>query len=341
MSESTDPNGSTSKSNLIKMHHVGVTAKMQSPLKKILPRMNSSSDSDVYQHASTQYSIFKTDRAGDVSETTAGHRSSSSPQTLYEMHAEPEQSLLQQSKVKPQRIEFQRYNKKRPHVIVPKRSAPNLKERSKPHKAARDPVPKQKVGLLGRLFQSLDKMCKCHNQQKAIIDDLPEPLWNRKEATRHTCIGIYPFEHGCAEYLSTTDTHPKINSIVLADRATTYATHFWAELFGLLHIGVAFVVAFVLQSYRFVLYSLVNTLIVGLLHMTSDYLVKPLLTMIFNGYLQPPLIFLYNVLCSMRDILEPVAESINNFMKPLATVGNSVRLADVNYRQIRRIAKDV
>ncbi|XP_017022900.3 uncharacterized protein [Drosophila kikkawai] len=335
MSETTDPNNSTSKSNLIKMHHVGVTAKMQSPL-KILPRMNSSSDSDAYQHAATQYSIFKTDRGEDMSETTVA-RSSSSPQTLYEMHAEPEKSLLQQSKGKPQRIEFQRYNKKRPHVVVPKRSAPHLKERSKSHKASQMP----KVGLLGRLLQSLDKMCKCQNQQKALIDDLPEPLWNRKEETRHTCIGIYPFEHGCAEYLSTTDTHPKINSIVLADRATTYATHFWAELFGLLHIAVAFVVAFILQSYRFVLYSLVNTLIVGLLHMTSDYLVKPLLTMMFNGYLQPPLIFLYNILCSVRDILEPVAETINNFMKPLATVGGSVRLADVNYRQIRRIAKDV
>ncbi|KAH8380994.1 hypothetical protein KR200_003839 [Drosophila serrata] len=337
MSETTDPNGSTSKSNLIKMNHVGVTAKMQSPLKKILPRMNSSSDSDVYQHAGTQYSIFKTDNGEDMSEITVAC-SSSSPRTLYEMHAEPEKSLLQLSKGKPQRIEFQRYNKKRPHLTVPKRSAPNLKERSKPHKAS-PKVPK--VGLLGRLIQSLDQMCKCHSQQKAIIDDLPEPQWNRKEATRHTCIGIYPFEHGCAEYLSTTDTHPKINSIILADRATTYATHFWAELFGLLHIAVAFVVAFILQSYRFVLYSLINTLIVGLLHMTSDYLVKPLLTMIFNGYLQPPLIFLYNVLCSIRDILEPVAETINNFMKPLATVGNSIRLADVNYRQIKRIAKDV
>lgn len=340
MSESTDPNGSTSKSNLIKVHHVGVTAKMQSPLKKILPRMNSSSDSDVYQNAGTQYSIFRSDRGGEVSESTVAG-SCSSQQTLYEMHAEPEKSLLQQSKSKPQRIEFQRYNKKRPHVTVPTRSAANLKGRFKSHKASQ--APKQKVGLLGRLVQSLDKMCQCHVQspQKSIIDDLPEPQWNRKEATRHTCIGIYPFEHGCAEYLSTTDTHPKINAIVLADRATTYATHFWAELFGLLHIAVAFVVAFILQSYRFVLYSLVNTLIVGLLHMTSDYLVKPLLTMLFNGYLQPPLIFLYNILCSVRDILEPVAETLNNFMKPLATVGQSLRLADVNYRQIRRIAKDV
>ncbi|XP_016992304.2 uncharacterized protein LOC108054063 [Drosophila rhopaloa] len=337
MSESTDPHCSTSKSNLIKVNHVGVTAKMQSPLKKLLPRMSSSSDSDMYQNSQTQYNMFKDVGRGEMTESTV---SGSSPHTLYQMHAEPGKSLLNHSKSKPQRIEFQRYSKKRPHVIVPTRAAHKGKSRSKSHKASQ--AQKPKMGFLARLFESLDQMCQCHSQgQKSIIDDLPEPQWNRKEASRHTCIGIYPFEHGCADYLSTTDTHPKINSIVLADRATTYATHFWAELFGLLHIAVAFVVAFILQSYRFVLYSLINTLIVGLLHMTSDYMLKPFLTMLFNGYLQPPLIFLFNILCSVRDILEPVASTLNNFMKPLATVGNSFRLVDVNYRQIHKLAKEV
>ncbi|EDV52564.1 uncharacterized protein LOC6546121 [Drosophila erecta] len=337
MSESTDPHCSTSKSNLIKVNHVGVTAKLHSPLKKIFPRMNSSSDSDAYQNSQTQYNMFN-----DVAceEMTASTDFGSSPHTLYEMRAEPEKSLLSLMKNKPQRIEFQRYSKRRPHVLVRTRSAPKVKGRTKSHKASL--AKKQKGGFLARLVESLDKMCKCQPQtQKSIIDDLPEPQWNRKEASRHTCIGIYPFEHGCADYLSTTDTHPKINAIILADRATTYATHFWAELFGLLHIAVAFVVAFILQSYRFVLYSLVNTLIVGLLHMTSDYMLKPLLTMLFNGYLQPPLIFLYNILCSTRDILEPVATTLNNFMKPLATVGGSIRMVDVNYRQIHKLAKDV
>jgi len=75
--------------------------------------------------------------------------------------------------------------------------------------------------------------------------------------------------------------------------------------------------------------------------MTSDYMLKPFLTMLFNGFLQPPLIFLYNILCSVRDILEPVANTLNNFMKPLATVGSSLRMVDVNYRQIHKLSKDV
>ncbi|KAH8300479.1 hypothetical protein KR018_008489 [Drosophila ironensis] len=341
MSDSTEPNASniTSKSNLIKVHHVGVTAQMQSPLKRLLTRRNSSSDSDAYQHSQAQYSMFKNNRGNTSESTMAG---SSPSRNLYEMTAEPEKCLPCEARMRPQRIEFQRYSKKRPHLVAPKRSEHRCKPRSKSKRSQGRQKPQQSQGFVAKMVQSLDNMCKCSPQNAPnIIDDLPEPKWNRKEATKHTCIGIYPFEHGCADYLSTTDSHPKINAIIMADRANTYATHFWAELFGILHIAVAFVVAFILQSYRFLLYSLVNSLIVGLMNMTADYLVKPVLTMLFNGFLQPPLILLYNILCSLRDILEPVAQTLDNFMKPLATVLRSFRLVDVNYRKIQRFPHDV
>ncbi|XP_001353015.1 uncharacterized protein [Drosophila pseudoobscura] len=337
MSESTDLECANSKSMLIGVHHVGVTAKMQSPLKKVRPRMEMSSESDIFQNVKikTQYNAFKND---PLTETTVSDHSS--PSALYKMRAEPEKLLLGTGKEKPERIEFERYSKRRPRVFVPLRGRARVPQRAKLNKASQ--AHPMNTGLVNRLMYSLDNMCKCQPQHShSIIDDLPEPNWNKKEESRHTCIGIYPFEHGCADYLTTTDTHPRINAIVLADRATTYATHFWAELFGLLHIVVAFVVAFILQGYRFVLYSLVNTLIVGLLHLTSDYLLKPVLTTLFNGFLQPPLIFVYNILCSMRDITEPLGDGLGHFLKPLATVCGSIRLIDVNSRLARRLSKDV
>ncbi|EDW79076.1 uncharacterized protein Dwil_GK12348 [Drosophila willistoni] len=339
MSESTDINITNSQSHLIEVHHVGVTAKLQSPLKNFLPmpRQSTSSDSEIFpaQAKMTNYHVFENEGELGERSTECTTVSSNSQHVLYEMqaHAAPKERPF---KCQPHRIEFQRYHRKKlPHMIIPPRRKSHSKLKS--NKASEKVASGQTAGYWARLVATLDNMCKCTPPKTKghmnIIDDLPEPHWNKKEAVRHTCIGIYPFEHGCADYLSTTDTHPKINSIIIADRATTYATHFWAELFGLLHIGVAFIVAFILQFYRFILYSLVNSLIVGLLHMTSDYMIKPILTVIFNGYLQPPMIFLYNILCSMRDILEPVAETLNNFMKPLATVGGSLRLINVNYRQ--------
>ncbi|XP_022212801.1 uncharacterized protein LOC111067801 [Drosophila obscura] len=338
MYESTDLDCANSESMLIGVHHVGVTAKIQSPLKKVRPRMIMSSESDIFQDVKikSQYNAFKNDQ---LEETTGTTTDASSQPALYKMRAEPEKLLNE----KPERIEFQRYSKRRPRVFVPLRGRARVHPRAKSNKASQAPQQtKAKSGFVNRLMNALDNMCKCQPQHSHnLIDDLPEPHWNKKEESRHTCIGIYPFEHGCADYLSTTDTHPRINAIVLADRATTYATHFWAELFGLLHIAVAFVVAFILQSYRFVLFSLVNTLIVGLLHLTSDYVLKPVLTTLFNGFLQPPLILVYNILCSLRDITEPVGDALAHFLKPLATVCGSLRLVDVNHRHGRRLSKNV
>lgn len=353
MSDIGDLNSLHSHSQLIEVevHHVGVTAKLQSPLKKLLPQLSTSTDSEMFENSKSQYNMLHNEVLHGDTTTTV----SSPTRVLYEMHAEPEKEL-----VKPKRIEFQRYSSKtkRPRFAVPPHKRPTKNKQKQQQQQQQSnamgsrrngqewkrggELEPKRSGFLSRLFASLDNMCKCQPQHaQNIIDDLPSPRWNKKASVRHTCIGIYPFEHGCADYLSTTDTHPKINSIVLADRATTYATHFWAEFFGLLHIGVAFLVSFVLQSYRFVLYSLVNTLIVGLLHMTSDYMIKPALTVIFNGFLQPPMIFLYNVMCSMRDILEPMADTINNFVKPLAILMGSLRLVNVNYRNVRHLAKDV
>lgn len=346
MSDIGDLNSLHSHSQLIEVevHHVGVTAKLQSPLKKLLPQLSTSTDSEVFENSKSQYNMLHNEvLQGDTTTTV-----SSPTRVLYEMHAEPEKQVI-----KPNRIEFQRYSSKhkRPRFAVPSHKRPTknkqqksnvMRSRRQDQESKRGGLEPKRSGFLARIVASLDNMCKCQPQHaQNIIDDLPSPRWNKKASVRHTCIGIYPFEHGCADYLSTTDTHPKINSIVLADRATTYATHFWAEFFGLLHIGVAFLVSFVLQSYRFALYSLVNTLIVGLLHMTSDYIIKPALTVIFNGFLQPPMIFLYNVMCSMRDILEPVADTINNFVKPLAILMGSLRLVNVNYRNVRHLSKDV
>ncbi|TDG43410.1 hypothetical protein AWZ03_010180 [Drosophila navojoa] len=348
MSDAAEINSTQSHTQLIEVqvHHVGVTAKLQSPLKKLLPQLSSSTDTEIFQQPKSKYNMFENEGQGDTTATnTTGL--SSPPCVLYEMHAEPEKRVS-----KPNRIEFQRYSRSkctrmtlppRKRATRPQPFGSKAKEtQESKHHHSKQLCQENQPGFLARLMASLDNMCKCQPQHAhSIIDDLPSPKWNKKAAARHTCIGIYPFEHGCADYLSTTDTHPKINSIVLADRATTYATHFWAEFFGLLHIAVAFVVSFLLQSYRFLLYSLVNTLIVGLLHTTSDYLVKPFLTVIFNGFLQPPMIFLYNVMCSLRDILDPLAETLAHFTKPLATLGSSLRLIHVNYRNVRHFAKDV
>uniref|UniRef100_T1H1X1 Uncharacterized protein n=1 Tax=Megaselia scalaris TaxID=36166 RepID=T1H1X1_MEGSC len=109
---------------------------------------------------------------------------------------------------------------------------------------------------------------------------------------RKTQIDIYYFDRGNAEFLRTTDGTPAVYSESLLNQTEYYANRVWAEIFGSLQIGVTFFISFVLQLYRFILYSLFRVLIVGFLQITSDYCLKPIMTVLFNGFLQPPLIFL-------------------------------------------------
>lgn len=61
---------------------------------------------------------------------------------------------------------------------------------------------------------------------------------------------IYYFDHGNSAYFRTTDCPPNIASEMIAQQTTYHATKFWAEIFGAFHVGIAFFVAFILQTFR-------------------------------------------------------------------------------------------
>ncbi|XP_075161392.1 uncharacterized protein LOC142234190 [Haematobia irritans] len=363
MSDSPPPERcSNSKSNLIEVQHVGVTAKLSSPLKDLIRMMDSSStetDSnqplygDIHHKNSTKYDKLSNDVVIESNDSTKTENS----RILYEMRAEPNKtSNGRELSVTPSKIEFQLYTRNSKRLRSSKSASSSNKKRSKrklfERKAKSKSVKDGSPNLFQRLRHSFGEMAngtKSQFQQTPTVDQIFSEINEtdflgsylpKTTLAGETRIGIYPFDHGCAEYLKTHDCPPHIHSLALAERTTHYATKFWAEFFGSLHIGVTFMVTFLLQSYRFILYSLINTLLVGVLNMTSDYLLKPLLMVIFNGFLQPPLIFCFNILTTTRDILEPIADTINIFFKPLATVGRSVRLVHVTHNK-KNITKNV
>jgi len=116
-----------------------------------------------------------------------------------------------------------------------------------------------------------------------------------------------------------------------AEKTDHAATRFWAEIFGSIHIGTAFVTAFILQFLRFFLYSLTRPLTIGLLQLLADYLVKPVLSILFNAIIQPVLILCYNIFTSLRDLCEPIAEAIGLFLREIAHLCAAIRLVEVKH----------
>lgn len=135
-------------------------------------------------------------------------------------------------------------------------------------------------------------------------------------------------------YFRTTDKSPILATEALAERTEAYTTKFWAELFGTFNIGFSFLTSFVLQFLRFILYTIVRPLTVGILQLTSDYFLKPLLCAIFNAVIQPILIFLYNIASSIRDFCDPVAEAVGFFIRELSTPIRAFRIVEVR-KEIR------
>ncbi|XP_015112559.1 uncharacterized protein LOC107038154 [Diachasma alloeum] len=143
-------------------------------------------------------------------------------------------------------------------------------------------------------------------------------------------IEIYYFDHGNASYYRTTDAIPLLTTEKFADKTDQAATRFWAEFFGTINIGITFITAFLLQLLRFILYSLIRPLTIGIIQLLSDYFIKPLLTIIFNALIQPVLILLYNIATSLRDLCEPIAEAIGFFIRELSRLFQAIRLIEIN-----------
>lgn len=88
------------------------------------------------------------------------------------------------------------------------------------------------------------------------------------------------------------------------------------------------------------LYSLIRPITVGFLQITADYLVKPFLTIIYNGIFQPPMILLYNVLTSISDIFEPLSLIICHILRPFGELFHEFRLVQIHIDK-RRFADSV
>ena len=130
-------------------------------------------------------------------------------------------------------------------------------------------------------------------------------------------------------YYRTTDSPPILATEKCAEKTDQAATRFWAEIFGTIHIGTAFVTAFILQFIRFILYSIFRPLTVGILQLFADYFIKPLLSIFFNALVQPVLILLYNVATSFKDLCEPIAEAIGLFLREIANLFAAIRIVEV------------
>lgn len=261
---------------------------------------------------------FTNESSSSVAENAS--ESTATQENLYKMYTKKEDMTRT-----PTKIEFQLYqNRMKARKMRAFRKTPKecLSERNLVHS-------EESLHLKGnhspknRFIAKMKGMFTNINDQK--LDLSP-----KGDNPKKTQIDIYYFDRGNSDFLRTTDGTPAVYSETLLTQTEYYANRVWAELFGSLQIAVTFFLSFVLQFYRFLLYSVFRVFVVGVFQITSDYFLKPLIAVLFNGFLQPPLILLFNTMTSLQDVLMPVAQTVNNLLIPFTNILKSIRLVTVN-----------
>lgn len=269
-----------------------------------------------------------------VNSTTTDARSTTSDSTAvppyYELRLP--RGLLQNKS--PSKIEFQLVNSRPKRAAVPPRR--NLfTQATQCNGGCRSkeppPNPTKVRRSVKRVFFNFNRKSK-----QEVPPELPEQQFENME--------VYYFDHGCPEFYRTTDCPPHLVTEALAQSTHHHATKFWAEMFGTVNIGTTFVISFWLQLYRFLLYGIARSIIVGVLQITADYLLKPVLAVVFNGLVQPPVMFVQNVLTALGGMVEPIGRAIGCLLLPVGRILQSVRLVEyktVNKKIVRKRRFDV
>ncbi|XP_013382588.1 uncharacterized protein LOC106153267 [Lingula anatina] len=154
---------------------------------------------------------------------------------------------------------------------------------------------------------------------------------------------VYYFEDSSTEYYAARPDEVDAALPKIADKAEMISRRIALEFFGVLRLIVGFFIIFVVELYRFVMRHILHPILVGILVVTGDYLIKPVLSAIFNGILQPVSIFLYNLFVALRTGLNPLIDIINGFARQVAVILGAFRLVVVNntHNHYERHVQDV
>ncbi|XP_029769479.1 uncharacterized protein LOC112102988 [Terrapene carolina triunguis] len=152
---------------------------------------------------------------------------------------------------------------------------------------------------------------------------------------------MYCFDYGNRHYYQPKKDHEQAYIMKLGESSEKVIQQNLREFFGLLRILVNVVLIFLIELVRFLGKSVFQVLVVGLLTTAGDHILKPFLVAVFNSLLQPLLLFLLNVLCSVRNLTYPLIDILKGICLQLAVVLQAFRLVEVNIQSETPLAQKV
>ncbi|XP_066275528.1 uncharacterized protein [Branchiostoma lanceolatum] len=143
---------------------------------------------------------------------------------------------------------------------------------------------------------------------------------------------VYPFHQGAVNYLYATERSAHAVMPAIADKSEVMVRRGVQELFGVMRLLVDVFVILAVELARFVFRQVVQNLLIGLLVVMGDHFVKPLVAALFNSFLQPVLMLLWNIATATRTVFGPVIGILRGVALQFAVVLRAFRLVELNWR---------
>ncbi|KAI8481729.1 hypothetical protein Bbelb_405660 [Branchiostoma belcheri] len=147
---------------------------------------------------------------------------------------------------------------------------------------------------------------------------------------------VYPFHQGTVKYLYAQDGSGQAVMPTIADKSEVLVRRGVQEMFGVLRLIVDVFVILAVELARFVFRQILQNLVVGLVVVMGDHFFKPLVAAVFNSFLQPVLMLLWNVATATRTVFGPLVDILRGVALQIAVVLRAFRLVEVNWKTDRR-----
>ncbi|XP_078580391.1 uncharacterized protein LOC144864316 [Branchiostoma floridae x Branchiostoma japonicum] len=147
---------------------------------------------------------------------------------------------------------------------------------------------------------------------------------------------VYPFHQGTVKYLYAQEGNGHAVMPTIADKSEVYVRRGVRELFGALRLLVDVFVILTVELSRFLFRQLVQNLLIGLLVVMGDHLFKPLVAALFNSFLQPGLMLMWNVATATKTVFSPLIDILRGVALQVAVVLRAFRLVEVNWKGTNR-----
>ena len=108
-------------------------------------------------------------------------------------------------------------------------------------------------------------------------------------------------------------------------RAEVALQRFWREVFGVLQILINFFIIFILELFKTIIFS-IRYLLMGILYTTGDHFIKPLLSAMFNNFIQPVFVLLLNIFTILGNALKPILSLTRELLNQVSIPLHAFRL---------------